>query len=123
MLSDRFYHLIFLIVCPMAKIGILKYDWNPNTNLFVPIAYSKRHLNRFITFLSLTFLFVWILFLLIQIFRFYYHGNIDSLAFVVSCVINLSILSLSCIMCTLSADKLFPAINSFIIFLRMVNGK
>lgn len=123
MLSNRFYSLLSLFFCPMAKIGILKYDWNSNTNLFVPIANSKRRKNYFITLISLTCLLAWLLFLIIQIFRFYYIGNIDSLIFSVTCLISISILFLCCLLCTLLGDELVPTINSYLIFLRMINGK
>ncbi len=121
MLSDRIYCFLGLALPKLARLGLLNCTWDSKTNLFA-LVQNKRKYIQFPLF-NLILLASWILFHIVQIFRFYAKKDINSFILVSAGLMVLTIIAICCAICNIWANELFPLMNTFLVFFRHINGK
>ncbi len=121
MLSDRVYFVARKVLPLYVSLGLLKYTWDSQTNLFRKT--SNRQNYKIQTNLGYFFVIIWIFFHIFQLNKFYQLGDLNSFIMVMAGLIALFVAVICLTTCTLWSDELFPTLNGILLYLREVTGK
>ncbi len=122
MLSDRVYFVAGKVLTLYNYIGLLKYTWDTQTNLFRKTSNLQKYNRQ--TKLGYFLVTIWIFFHIFQLIKFYYLGDLNSFVMVMAGLLTLLFVVIICLStCTLSSDELFPILNGIMLYLRKVTGK
>lgn len=118
MLSKRLLFWLHVLTPRFASLGVTKYSWNSEQQLFYKVIG-----NQWAVRLSGIFLADYFTFLFLQTIRFYFQQDINSVLVLITQQGAAALATLSYLLTIISGDLFFEIINDFLVFLKQIESK